>query len=184
MPTIEEILNSTLETPQEKTAEATPVETDEIEKLAMEIGLVDSNIEASPQPSHTKEAQMSMSLMYNDLFPEDAELDKTASAGGEEDLEKVAAAEEALGARAFDYFSARFDARLEKIAAESISDCAEPPQALANNKAGGKGSIDTTPSIDNELPADHGADVVGKEEQKSIKHAAVRKAMLLAQLEE
>jgi len=163
MPTLEEILNNSLglgsESTQEKTAAQEPV--DAIEKLAMELGLDDSDTGSTPQ---TKEAGMSLNSLYNDLFP------------------KIAAYEEAVGARAFDHFAARVDARLEKIAEAAISDDSTPPQQLPNNKAGGNASINTTPQIDNELPAEKGQAVVGEEEQKKV--AAVRKHMLLAMLEE
>ena len=185
MPTLEEILNNSLglgsESTQEKTAAQEPV--DAIEKLAMELGLDDSDTGSTPQ---TKEAEMSLNNLYNDLFPEDAPLNKITSAdeqvSNQEELEKIAAYEEAVGARAFDHFAARVDARLEKIAEAAISDDSTPPQQLPNNKAGGNASINTTPQIDNELPAEKGQAVVGEEEQKKV--AAVRKHMLLAMLEE
>jgi len=57
-----------------------------------------------------KEASMSLENLFNTLYPEDAQLNKTAS-----EMEKEAASE-AVGIRAFDYFSQRFDNRITKIA--------------------------------------------------------------------
>ena len=194
MPTLEEVLNGQLDAGQTKQVEKTAsavTETDEIEKLAMEIGLGESKTETSPQTqSMTKEAEMKS--MYEELFPEDAAIsEKVASAAVAtvtEDQEKVAAAEMALGARAYDHFQDRLQVRLEKLAADAISQGAEPPQAQPNNKSGGNAPIDTTPQVTNELPAENGPAVVGKEENRAgamqVKAAAVRKQMLLAQLEE
>src|SRR5512135_718275 len=140
MPTLEEILNEGLGVADgkqgtEKTASAVQ-ETDEIEKLALELGLADAAPTAEPQ--QTKEAEMSLSKIYENLFPDDAALDKVASAGSptQTELEKQAAYEEALGARAYDYFADRVNARIEKLAEASMSEDSTPVQALPNNKKG------------------------------------------------
>jgi hypothetical protein len=188
MPTLEDFLNDDLGVSQSKQVEKTAsAESDEIEKLAMEIGLVDAKTEPTSKPSvQTKEAQMSMTSIYDDLFPEDVALNKVASQEDAGEFEKLAAVEEALGAKTYDFFQERFDARITKLAEESIAQGSEPPQQLPNNKKGGNSMIHTDPQIDNELPPEAGQAVVGKEEsrQMQVKAAAVRKHMLLAQLEE
>jgi hypothetical protein len=183
MPTLEEILNENLgnvngKQENEKTASTADV-TDELEKLALELGLVETETETEPQ--QTKEAEMSLSKLYDDLFPEDVTLNEKVASVEDDSMEKQAAYEEAVGARAYDYFSARVDARLEKIAEAAMSEDSEPAQQLENNKAGGNSAIGTSPKVHNDLPADSGPEVVGKEQQKA---AALRKHMLLSMLEE
>lgn len=86
-------------------------------------------------------------------------------------LDKTAAAEEALGARARDYFESRFAQRVEKVAYAALSGSphkgdSQPPNHLPDNKASrdaGGGPINTAPVIDNQItPANTGA-TVGKE---------------------
>lgn len=191
MPTLEEILNENLglvEQPkQEKVASV--AELDEIEKLAAEIGLVETGSQLEPT-SETKEAQMTMSSLYDELFPEDSGLGKVASVSDEVEQteeEKVAAAyESALGARAFDYFQERVDERITKLAAEAISHGAEHPQQLPNNKKGDNDAIDTAPESAGDLKAENKPESVGKYEDRSsqIKAAAVRKYLIASMIEE
>lgn len=66
--------------------------------------------------------------IFNELFPEDAHIGQGQTKVAEE--EKIAAYQEALGARAYDYFTHRFNERMEKIAAE-VMDAAGMEQAQA-----------------------------------------------------
>lgn len=177
MPTLQELMDGTDSAGAfDKTASAVDdiTVTDEIEKLALEIGLNPNEEVNTNSKSHTKEANMQgLEQVYNNLFPGDV-IEKTAS---ETEMTKEAAAvEEAMGKYAYDAFQTKVDEIVTKLAQEAID--AEPVQAFDNNRAG-TGPINTTPVIDNELPAESGAAVVGHEQQK---HAAFRKAMLLNSL--
>ena len=149
--------------------------------------------EEEEEEEEEKKASADISL-FAQMFPEeDMVLSKTA-----EEQEKLAA-EMTLGARAYDVFAERFDRRIEKIAAELATggDVAHgpvedvrtgdktPEQSLKTNKAGGSDKIDTTPVVDNRLPAKNDAATVGNFEQKhaAVMGAAMRKALLLSQLE-
>lgn len=173
MPSLYEIMNNSGE---EKTAaaqnqEAQPAvlsEADEMRKVASELGI------------------------FNEMFPEDANLGETKTA---EEI-KVAAYQETLGARSYDYFAMRFDQRLEKIAGEimSSSDMSaaqgimqpteRPPQAVSTNQdpAGDKAPLNPVKATPYAIQAgaEHGAEgQVGKEEQQKIAMAwAVRKHFL------
>lgn len=59
-----------------------------------------------------KEAAMALDKLYENLFPEDVSLGKTAS-----EIQKEAT-NEAIGARAFELMNTRFDNRITKIASE------------------------------------------------------------------
>lgn len=83
-----------------------------------------------------KEATVSLENLFNTLYPEDAGLNKTAS-----ELEKEAA-EEVIGAKAFDLMWNRFDNRITKIASN-----------IKNEGAGAKG-IGEDPSFPQELERD------------------------------
>jgi hypothetical protein len=170
MPTLFEIMNNSGE---EKTAAAQPQETqqavlsdaDEMKKVASELGI------------------------YNEMFPEDANIGETKTA---EEI-KVAAYQEALGARAYDYFAMRLDQRLEKIAGEIMSSSdmnaaqsimqptERPPQAVSTNQdpAGDKAPRNPVKETPYSIQggAEHGAEgQVGKEEQQKMAMAlAVRK---------
>lgn len=157
---------------------ATTEVTDEIEKLALEIGLDStSEVNKNLNTGHTKEANMGLEHVYNNLFPGDV-IEKTASL-----TKEAAEIEEAMGKFAYDAFQSKVDDIITKIAEEKIADGsaidAEAVQAVENNR-GGTGPINTTPSIDNELPAESGAAVVGDEKQQ--KHAALMKHLLLNQI--
>ena len=79
-----------------------------------------------------KEANMSLESMFNELYPEDASLSKTAS-----ELEKEAA-EEVIGARAFDFFGERFNSRVTKLAMEHGSAKAQSLKASEGSKGIGE----------------------------------------------
>ena len=142
----------------------------------------------------------SMDLLYNQMFPEDggSGIPKTA------EQEKIAE-EEDLGARTYDHFAARFDERMEKMAADVLTGNAtissgtagsgagetdnphsdsQPPQASDNNKpADASSKIDTTPTITDEVKAKNEAKTVGNFQQKSAAmNIAFRKAFLQDQL--
>jgi len=119
MPTLDEILNNNLglgENTQVKTAQVKQV--DEIEKLAMELGLVDNNnnLSASQQEhGHSKEASMTRGLdsLYNDMFPGDGLFggqEKTAA------INKKAAQEERQGELAHEAYEKAVDYHITKIA--------------------------------------------------------------------
>lgn len=193
MPTLEQLLSEDLGAEQpsmnkEASQDAGNGETDEIEKLAMEIGLVDegeTNSGAEPNQGQSKEAKMGLDALYADLFPEDVQPAAAASEKVAEDKTAAAETEEAMGKAAYDAFQAKVDQAITKIAEEKVAAGeavdAEPAQAMDNNRQGkdGKG-IDTAPQVTNELPAENGPAVVGQEQQKS---AAMRKHLLLSQLE-
>jgi len=187
MPTLEELLNNDLGLGQEKTAGAhkpEKPESDDIEKLATELGLVnDGDISAvGKEEGQVKEAHMSLDFLADQLFSE-GQSEKVASV---QEMEKQAAArEERVGALAFDSVQEIFDGYISKCAEEVAPHDSEPSQALENNRQGkGEQRMETTPQYTNELPAEGGPEVVGKEEQKHIKSAALRKHWLLQQLEE
>lgn len=122
--------------------------------------------------------------LYGAIFPDDAPvIEKTAE-------EEKNAAEEALGARTWDHFAARFDQRIEKLAYAALSGSphkgdSQPPNHLPDNKAqrdAGGGAIDSTPQITDSVKDTSPEGGVGKYEQK---HAslAFRKHLLMSQLE-
>lgn len=192
MPTLEELLSNDLGAEQpsmnkEASQNAEGV-TDEIEKLAMEIGLVENN-ETNPvaenNPGQSKEAQMGLDSLYADMFPEDAQHTAVASEKTASIVKEAAEVEEAMGKAAYDAFQTKVDQMVTKIADEKVAAGeavdAEPVQAIENNRQGKDGGkMDTTPAVTNELPAENGPAVVGQEQQKS---AALRKHLLLSQLE-
>jgi hypothetical protein len=179
MPTLQELLNSSYE---EKTASAAPTQEvaapaalsdEDTVKLATELGI------------------------YNELFPEDAQISESTKTAEEE---KVAAYQEALGSRAYDFFSLRLDQRLEKIAGEIMSaadmEAAQgilqptnrPPVAVPTNQDPLRDKLPMTPAQVGATPysvaagAEAGAEgQVGHEEAKMA--AAVRKHFLLAGLQ-
>lgn len=189
MPTLEQLLAEDLGAEQpsmnkEASQDADSV-TDEIEKLAMEIGLVDEGETGVVAESHTKEAKMGLDALYADMFPEDAQLDAAASEKTASIDKEAAEVEEAMGKAAYDAFQAKVEQVITKIAEEKIASGeavdAEPVQAIENNRVDKDGKpMDTTPAVTNELPAENGPAVVGQEQQKS---AAYRKHLLLSQLE-
>lgn len=214
MPTLQELLmDDVLGSTQTKTASVAAPASDDasLEKIAMELGLWGDSAPAAAAPASEKVAGATTSEvlaaaaaaqnagepsekvagfggLYSSMFPDD-------TLGGEvktAEEEKVAA-EEALGARTWDHFAARFDARIEKLAYAALAGSAhkrdvEAPNHLPNNKpqrdAGG-GAINTTPSVEDSVKDLHPEGGVGEYEQEHADHktAAVRKQMLLAMLE-
>lgn len=207
MPTLKELLEGDLGASEDavKTASQETVNFDsDIEKLAMEIGLVGDDDtaansaanEQSTNQGQSKEAKMGLDALYGSMFPENTiatATEKTAS------QEKTAAeVEEAMGMVAHDSFQRHFDNFVTKVASEMLAGGAtvsvdakadaEPAQAMANNKAGGTAAIDTTPVVTDEVTGKQDAKTVGHVEQRSspmgeMKTAALRKHLLLAQLE-
>jgi hypothetical protein len=194
--------------------EGQDVVTDEMAKIAQSIGLFgDAPAAATEQPEEGSEKVASegteapaavegsekvasMANLFGDIFG-----GEEAPAQGEEKTAE-ALQQEKIGSAAFETFDSLFDKTIEKMAAEamtgsatissptaSISDDkpsndARPPQTSPDNKpADAASGIDTTPQVDNKLPAQSGAEVVGDEQQKSAA-AAVRKHMLLANVED
>ena len=180
MVTLQDILNSSWN--EEKTASAanteevtqedTAASSEEIMKVAMEVGV------------------------YNELFPEDAPLGETKTA---EEI-KLAEYQDALGSRAFDYFAMRFDQRMEKVAGEImgaadmeaaqgiLQPSARPPQAIPTNQdpMGDKAPRSPQQATGYALAAgaEHGAEgQVGAETQQKMA-AATQKYLLKMQLGE
>lgn len=215
MPTIQELLGSDFGL--EDTVKTASVEgDDELERIAAELGFGKfaeddkeeeeedkeekkaEDKEEEEEEEEEKEEKKASALtgsLFDQLFPEDSALSKTA-----EEQEKIAH-EQNLGARAYDVFAQRFDRRIEKLAADLAANAPtaadkdgnahtgdkSPPQQSKTNKAGDAADkIDTTPVIDNELPPKNDASTVGHFEAKhaAVMNAAMRKALLLSQLEE
>jgi len=197
MPTLRELVEQDLGaiSASEKTASDNSfVSNDpEIEKIASSLGLFGDE----DYQKHEKTAgDKSMDSLYNQFFPEDSVLEKEAS-----EIEKEAA-EEALGARSFDYFADRFDRRVEKMAAELSGDAtvsspagtsdgnphgdSQPAQAQKNNRpADASDAIDSTdPEYTDEVTKTNDKRTVGDYEQKSAMDRAVRKMLLMSQLED
>ena len=174
MPTLKEILENS-EPSNEKVASAAPAqveENDELRKLAMNLDI------------------------YSELFPEDAPQSEKVA-----EEEKVAAYQEALGARAYDFFAARFDARMNKIAGEVMSQvsldaapaimqpAAAAPQRIPNSQDPVGDKAPMTPAPVGATPysvaagAEHGAEgQVGREEQQKMA-AAIRKHFIIAAMQ-
>lgn len=168
----------------------------EINKIAESLGMFGDD--GAEQQQEKTAGDQGMDSLYNELFPEDVELTKEAS-----ELEKEAA-EEALGERSFDYFADRFDKRIEKLAADSLTGGAtisspvangaeenpheesKPGQTLPDNKpADAKQKIDSTkPEYTDEVTKLDDERTVGDYEQKSAMDLAVRKMLLMSQLED
>lgn len=207
MPTLQELLMSdVMGSTQTKTAAAAPAQAGDdasLEKIAMELGLF-SDSEAAPAAKTAaattsevlaaaeaaaapaeKVASEGFGGLYESLFPDDS-LGGSVKTAEEEKI----AAEEALGARTWDHFAARFDARIEKLAYAALSGSAhkgdtEAPNHIPNNKGqrdAGGGAINTTPSVEDSVKDLHPEGGVGKYEH-GHKTAAVRKQMLLAMLD-
>lgn len=205
MPTLQELLEKDFGVESEvKTASAPASE--EIDRLAAALGLdfevkqaeeKEEEEEDKEEDKGEKKASAGLGNLFNQLFPEDEILSKTA-----EEQEKIAY-EQHLGAMAYDAFAERWDRRIEKLAAEltggatiSASTAAEhdgnphedvtPPQSQKTNKpANAKEKIDTAPVVTDEVSAKNDARTVGHYEQKhaAVKQAALRKAFLLSMLE-
>lgn len=178
MPTIQEIVEQDLNM-EKGASDSSHVDADPaMTKIAQELGLDD---ETEADNNEKTAGATNMDSLYSELFPEDVAVEKTA---GEEKL----AAEEMLGARAYDYFADRMDQRIIKLAADSISEDSEPEQQLDNNKpADADEMIDTDPMYTDEVDKGDDERVVGHyrddEEKMQVKAAAMRKMVLLQGLE-
>ncbi|NDC22580.1 MAG: hypothetical protein EBZ49_00395 [Proteobacteria bacterium] len=205
MPTLQDILEKDLglgsEQPQtEKVASQDVAESDDIEKLAMEIGLInEEDVTNSASQEQTtelkKEAKMSLDNLYSELFPGDADVvgatqEKVASE--ENEMEKQAAAvEEAIGELAYDHFENLVDAHITKMASaiwEEMQKEAGADQAMASNEVSDGQGVDTTPEVEDSVKETSPEGAVGEYEQKKgpmgeLKQAALRKQILLSQLE-
>lgn len=212
MPTLEEMLENELGLPgesQEKVAsqKKTP-ETDEIEKIATDLGLFgdsnDNNLSANQQEDgHSKEARMKggdLTSLFNQCFPDDNLFDgqeKQASLNKEaEETERL------MGEYAHDCFVSHLDSYIDKMAADLSGGASvdgtpgDPhPQGMENNYEGkndGKGEAMNTDPDNSEGEAAMGTSpegAVGNFEKKDspngeMKTAALKKHFLLAQLED
>lgn len=207
MPSLKDLLEGDFGVEQVKTASAGSSEIDELAarygfdfaKTASEHEDEESE-EKEEKEEHfaDKKASAGLSAYFSEIFPEDDDLSKTA-----EELEKVAY-EENLGARAYDHFAARWDRRIEKIASHVLSGssgvCAPTgadhdgnahtedltiPQANETNRPRNAGEkIDTTPSYTDEIHSHDDARTIGHLEQKHAEDLAMRKALILSQLED
>lgn len=199
MPTLQELLNDDLgiSMGSEKVAsEGASVTSDpEISNLAESMGLF-GGVEDEQQEKTAGVNEMNS--LYNDLFPEDLEMTKEAS-----ELEKEAA-EEALGARSFEVFADRFERRIEKMASElsgnatvsaGVANGAEKnphgdpkaPQALPDNDPASTGEKipSTNTVVTDEITGKQETKTVGEiEQQKTAMDYAVRKMLLMSQLED
>lgn len=172
MPTIQEIVEQDLNIEKGASDSSHFGSDPAMTKIARELGLDDDEVNSNEKTA----GATNMDSLYNELFPEDS-MGKTAG------QEKVAA-EELLGARAYDYFAARMDQRITKLASESISEDSEPVQQLDNNKPeDADEGIDTDPEYTDEVDAGDDERVVGHyrddEEKMQIKAAALRKVLLM-----
>ena len=214
MATLQELLSQTFENNSStKTASAKTQESDDtLTKLAKELDLdgffgkqaeedekeekdEDKHEDKAEEKEEEKAAGVSLDGLYGMMFPEDSDISvKTAE-------EEKNAAEEALGARAFDHYSSQWDRRMEKLASDALTGGAtisastaanpsgavqrdvKPPQSQADNKpADSSSAINTkSTSVQDEVKAKNDASTVGHFEQK---HAslALQKHLLLLQL--
>lgn len=205
MPSLQELMESSFGVGETEKV-ASDNSSEELDRIAAQLGLFDKTAEEEKEEDDEEEKEeekkgsvMGLDNLYNELFPEDSMLSKTA-----EEQEKVAY-EESLGARAYDYLSERWDRRIEKLAAEVLAGGAtisaptaaehdgnpheDPtiPQAQQDNKPkNAKEKIDTTPSYTDEVKKTNDARTVGDYQQKhaAIQQAALRKAFLISQLDD
>jgi len=215
MPTLQDILENDLglgsvESSQEKVASQSPPDQEldkDIEKLAMEVGLVsdenegetDSTSQEQPTTGQSKEANMSLEGIYSDLFPGDADIVGTQEKVAEESKE-AEDREFRIGQAAYDRFGEYVDRHIDKIAEEltgdatiSVEEDEYPDQAMATNEpADAEEPIDTTPQITDIVTPQKGESVSGAEKaeehkdgeiHQELKQAAVRKHMLMTELE-
>jgi len=194
MPTLQEMIEADFGVGSEKTAAASSFTTEdpEMSKIAESLGLFEG--EEQPEDEQQKLAgEEGMDSLYNELFPEDEELYKEAGVSDVEGLE------EALGARSYDYFANQFDRRIEKIAEMMEADAADatitddnphadsrPKQTQPDNRPAYAGeAIDSTDVVvTDEVTKGDDNRVVGHYEQKSAMDMAVRKHLLVSELED
>ncbi len=179
--TIADIIASYDSETAEKTASVKVDGLDEIEKLASELGLTQSQdneenkqTSASPEATNTKEASVSVSNFMQNMFP-------VESASGAEQEKVAAAMESAMGKYAFDVSEAIIDCEIEKIAAALVEEHGDhsdphPQQFETNEDKSGKPLSVKNVHVPEFTIGDEGQ--VGE-----IKKAAYAKQLLLAQLE-
>lgn len=177
-------------------------ETSSIEKLAMNMGLLDeesvNSTSSQENKGHNKEASMTgMRDMYASMFPSDEDVikgaEKVASANAEAtEMEKEAAEVEfAIGERAFDHFETLVEGHITKMASvvEKEMERHDNEGQMQNNEVrdnkspASKGDLNTGSDVMGTSPK--GA--VGTFENRSspdgeVKHAAYKKAMLQYQI--
>ena len=190
MPTLKEMIETDFGVDNEKTASDSSSYDPEISKIAESLGLFDDEDVEEQQKTAGDD---SMDSLYNELFPEDELLYKEAGVSGDEALE------EALGARSYDYFADQFDRRIEKIAAMMEADAAEasisdgnphgdsrPGQTQPDNHPDDADeAIDSTdPEYTDEVTKGDDNRVVGHYEQKTAMDLAIRKHLLMSELED
>jgi hypothetical protein len=176
-------------------SEQQPKDDQETTQLMAELGLLDektasdnqAKVQENAQPAESNEkvaSQTSVDGLFNEMFPEDANLgvQKTAA---EAEQEKLAAHQEAVGARAFDHYASRWDARIEKMAADQLTGSATISSSTADvelpsNEDESSAAIDTTPKVDDQVSAKNrkGSEEVGKQEQKTAADLAMKKILL------
>ena len=213
MATLQEMLASSFGETNTKTASAAKGadSDDHMTKIAQELGLdgfFGKQAEEEEKEEHKEEekeekeegeksASFSLDGVYSTLFPEDVDITvKTAE-------EEKNAAEEALGARAYDHYASQWDRRMEKIASDALTGGATisastashrdgpvqkdvtPPQTQADNKPGDSSSPVNTKStsVQDEVKAKNSAETVGHFEQKHASALALQKHLLMAQLD-
>lgn len=211
MPTLQEMLESDLCLGQEKVASVQPV--DGMDKLAMELGLFGDMAKTAEPVEHgkdegdgkpmggkkeeeeegeEKEASAGLDDIYASLFPEDAGLAVVKTA----EEKQAASMEEAIGARAHDFYRQQMDNRVEKLAmdmlqgkfaAEATTDgdgSADPTDAvkIPNNRDASKGAINTTPQEQGDLGATNGPADVGAENMQTIKAASAEQQALMGEM--
>lgn len=218
MATLQELLANSFgdNSTSTKTASAKTQESDDtLTKLAKELdldgffGKVAEEEEAKEEKEESKDeekaedkkeeekaAGVSLDGLYGMMFPEDNDIAvKTAE-------EEKNAAEEALGARAFDHYATQWDRRIEKLAADALTGGAtissstaanptgavqrdvKPPQSQADNKPSDSSSPVNTKStsVQDEVSVKNDSSTVGHFEQKHAAALALSKHLLLAQL--
>lgn len=199
MPTLRDMIASDFGVEEVKTAGVEA--SSEIDALAARYGFDFAKTAGEEEKEDSKEdkkedekedklaSAFGLDSYFNECFPEDGALNKTA-----EELEKVAF-EETLGARAYDHFAARWDNRIEKLAADvfkfanSEANVHEDPtisQAFPTNRpANASNKIDTSPEYTDEIHSKDDARTIGHLQQKSasLHDLAMRKALILSQLE-
>jgi hypothetical protein len=208
MASLQELLASSFGDSNTKTASAGAQDDDALTKLARDLNLDgffgkeaeedEDEKDDKDDDKEEKSAGLNLDGLYSSLFPDDQDITiKTAE-------EEKIAAEESLGARAYDHYAAQWDRRMEKVAADALSGSAtissgsgahhdgpvqedvEPPQAQANNKpSGSSAGVNTkSTSVQDEVSAHNSAATVGNFEQKHASALALQKYLLLAQLED
>lgn len=205
MPSLQELLESDLDgSTKTAAAAATHNDLDGMDKIAMQLGLLGVGTEKKAEEEGKKDDEGKKDEKKDDDGDDAGEKSAALGSGGdlhsllfpESDLsgsaektaeEKRAAAEEAMGARAYDQFSRVVDQFVEKLASEVISGNphgdSQPNNRLPNNKPGDASqAIDTKPVVTDNVKAKNDASTVGHFEQKTAAAQALRKHFILSAL--